>query len=140
MRGRTQAPGQQELLFLPLAPFAQVPVKVLPAHIHVPKNRLEQRFIQPVSADEVPHAAAKVLRLLRHIGDDQPGGDVYLSLQRTARAAQRLEHAALARPVGTGERHAVAPVDVKADSLAYRAAIIAHRAVLYAHQRLLGMP
>lgn len=114
MRRHAQAPGQQKLLFLSLAQFAQVLIKVFPAHIHIAQNRFEQCFIQPISLDKIPHAAAQSLRLLRHIGHDQPGRKAHLAFQRPARAAQGSEYAALARAVGPGQRHAVPSADVKA--------------------------
>ena len=61
---------------------------MFPAHIHIAQNRFEQCFIQPISLDKIPHAAAQSLRLLRHIGHDQPGRKAHLAFQRPARADQ----------------------------------------------------
>ena len=123
--GDAQAPGQQELLFLPLAHGVDGLVEQLPAKVHVPQDGLEQGLVHAALLDEAAHIAPEEVRLLGHVGDDQVAGDAYLAIKRAALAAQRLEDAALARAVAPGERHPVSLPQLEADALRHGALAIA---------------
>ena len=66
MRRLAQRPRQQDFLPLPLAHFLQVVVKQLAWAVHVPQNRLEERFVHLRISDEVTQTAAQIIHPLPH--------------------------------------------------------------------------
>ena len=115
-----EAPGQQDLLFLPAGKAGHVLFKLDPGEIHLPQDGLEQALVQavgPGKAGQVPRKAGGVLGDIR---DHQPGGAAHLAGVGDVLAAEQLEQAGFAGAVAAVQGHPLPLPDRKGEGPADR--------------------
>ena len=116
----TEAPGQEDLLFLPGAVRLQWLIKLAPGKAQLPQDGLEKGLLRPALPDEVLQLSPEKGGVLGQHGHRQAAGAPDLAGVRDVLPQQQLEEAGLPRPVGPPEGHPVSPLHGEGDSGAYR--------------------
>ncbi|HCJ89557.1 MAG TPA: hypothetical protein DHV94_09135 [Clostridiales bacterium] len=139
MRRLAQRPRQQDFLPLSLAHFLQIVSKQLAWAVHVPQNRLEERFVHLRIADEVAQTAAQIIHPLPHGRERHTRRNADIPRQRVTFAQNPFEDAGLSAPVRADKRQPLALTQRKPHVFADCPIPVANRAVFHRNQHVFRM-